>query len=103
MVVAIARILVGPVVCAIGLNGAVMVPESFVGASFRLTSMIDALNARFWHIIAFVLAAVAAAAFLRHTVHVYGGISREEIRVGALAACSVVFLMSVLITAKRRS
>jgi hypothetical protein len=61
--------------------------------------MEDALNSRLKYAIAFVIAAVIAAALLRHTVHVYGGFTREEIRVGALIALPMVF---VLFLARRR-
>jgi hypothetical protein len=61
--------------------------------------MEDALNSRLKYAIAFVIAAVIAAALLRHTVHVYGGFTREEIRVGALMALPMVF---VLFLARRR-
>jgi hypothetical protein len=40
--------------------------------------------------VAYAIMAVAIAALLRHTVHVYGGYSREEIRAGALMAVPMV-------------
>ncbi|MBV9561418.1 MAG: hypothetical protein JOY90_13365 [Bradyrhizobium sp.] len=51
---------------------------------------IEALSSRYRYITRFLLAAVVLAAVLRHGVHVYGGIAREDIRWGALLA---LFLM----------
>ena len=48
--------------------------------------MIETLNARFRHPVVFLIIAVFVAAALRHVLHVYGWISREEIRTGALMA-----------------
>jgi hypothetical protein len=65
--------------------------------------MIQALNARFRHIIVAAFAAVIVAALLRHTVHVYGGYSREDIRAGALMAVPLFALMlAVLGSSSRR-
>jgi enoyl-[acyl-carrier-protein] reductase (NADH) len=52
--------------------------------------MVETLNARFRLIVTYAIMAVAIAALLRHTVHVYGGYSREEIRAGALMAVPMV-------------
>ena len=49
-------------------------------------NMIETLNSQFKYIVAFVVAAVVVAAVLRHTIHVYGGISRGDICVAALIA-----------------
>ena len=46
--------------------------------------MIEALNSRFKIIVFMGLAAILIAGFLRHVLHVYGGISREDIRVDSL-------------------
>ena len=59
-------------------------------------SMMEVLNARVRYVVTFVFAAVALAAFLRHTAHTYAGFSREEIRTGALVTCSVVYLALML-------
>jgi hypothetical protein len=66
--------------------------------------MTEELNARFKSVVAFVVAAVFAAALLRHSLHVYGGISREEIREDAITALipAVSFLL-ILLARKRRS
>ena len=50
------------------------------------------LNARAWHVVGTVVAALLVAAVLRHVLHVHVGYSREEIRVGAL----VGFLAALL-------
>jgi uncharacterized membrane protein YdcZ (DUF606 family) len=53
-------------------------------------TMLEALNLRVKHIVAVLIAAFVIAALLRHTVHVYAGFSREEIRLGALVAVVVI-------------
>ncbi len=55
----------------------------------------DKLNEQFKYIVAFLIGAVIIAAVLRHTVHVYGGFSREEIRAGALIAIPAVLLLAI--------
>ena len=50
---------------------------------FGGTRMIEALNSRF-KIVFMGLAAILIAGFLRHALHVYGGISREDIRADSL-------------------
>ncbi len=55
----------------------------------------DGLNQQFKYIVAFLIGAVIIAAVLRHTVHVYGGFSREEIRAGALIAIPAVLLLAI--------
>jgi hypothetical protein len=64
--------------------------------------MEHAINSRLKYTIAFVIAAVIVAALLRHTVHVYGGFTREEIRAGALIALPVVLLVLFLVRWRRR-
>ena len=62
----------------------------------------DWLNRRFRHIVAFSLAAVIVAALLRHGFHVYGGLSRDEIREDALISIpAVMFLVALLRWRKR--
>ena len=51
---------------------------------FSGTRMIEALNSRFKIIVFMGLAAILIAGFLRHVLHVYGGISREDIRADSL-------------------
>jgi hypothetical protein len=64
--------------------------------------VMDHLNLRFKYIAAFLIGAVIIAAVLRHTVHVYGGFPREEIRTGALIAIVAVLLAIVFLRRKRR-
>ena len=66
--------------------------------------MIETLNARFRHPVVFLIIAVFVAAVLRHVLHVYGWISREEIRTGALMALplAVSFYLSVTAIKRRR-
>jgi hypothetical protein len=63
--------------------------------------MMDALNLRFRHVVAFIVGALILAAVLRHTIHIYGGFSREEIRAGALAALPAVVLAIIFLQRKR--
>jgi hypothetical protein len=82
-----------------------------LGASARLMSamvaafdMMDELNARLRYLVAFVIAAVITAAVLRHSLHIYGGLPREEIRVNAMTALipAVSFLLILLARKRRR-
>jgi hypothetical protein len=52
----------------------------------------DSFERRFRYALAFLIGAVITAAALRHGVHVYGGFSREEIRVAAPIAIPAVAL-----------
>jgi hypothetical protein len=52
--------------------------------------MLQELDTRFRHIVWTVSSAIPIAALLRHGLHVYGGISREDIRLSALIAVGVV-------------
>ena len=55
--------------------------------------MIETLNARFRHLLVFLIIAVFVAAVLRHVLHVYGWISREENRrADGVAFCRIVLL-----------
>jgi hypothetical protein len=59
--------------------------------------MIASINARFRNIVASAIVAVLAAALLRHSIHVYAGVSPEGIRVGAfLGIPAVAFLLFLL-------
>lgn len=64
--------------------------------------MMEALNSRFKYVVAFLIAAVIIAALLRHAIHVYGGLSREEIRAGALIAIPAVALLLIFLVVKKR-
>jgi hypothetical protein len=59
---------------------------------WRGTCRMDSLNLRFRYVLAFLIGAVITAAVLRHTIHTYGGISREDIRAVALMAIPAVAL-----------
>jgi hypothetical protein len=61
----------------------------------------DSFKQRFRYALAFLIGAVITAAALRHGVHVYGGLSREEIRVGALIAIPAVALAIIFFPTKR--
>jgi len=71
---------------------------------WRKSTMIETLNARFRHLVVFLIIAVFVAAVLRHLLHVYGSISREEIRTGSLLALffSVSLYLTLLAIKRRR-
>jgi hypothetical protein len=59
--------------------------------------MIASFNSRFRNIVASVIVAVLAAALLRHGIHMYGGISPPEIRLGAILGIPAVVLVLLLL------
>lgn len=59
----------------------------------RLAEKMDSLNLRFKYVLAFLFGALITAAVLRHVIHVYGGLQREEIRAEALMAIPAVALV----------
>jgi hypothetical protein len=65
-------------------------------------SWMDSLDQRFRYVLAFLIGAVITAAVLRHAIHIYGGISREEIRTGALMAIPAVALAVIFFRRKRQ-
>jgi hypothetical protein len=67
-----------------------------------MLSMMNAINARFRYIVAFLIGALLIAAFLRHAVHVYVGISPQDIRKGALIAILPALLALLLLFAARK-
>jgi hypothetical protein len=71
------------------------------GLRQRSASIVDLLNLRFKYVLAFLIGALITAAALRHGFHVYGGLSREEIRQDALIAIPAVVLALVLFRRKR--
>ena len=62
--------------------------------------MLDELTLRVKYVLVFLIGAVITAVALRHVMHVYGGFSREQIRIGTLLAIPVVAL--ALIFVRRR-
>jgi hypothetical protein len=62
----------------------------------------DPLSFRFRYLLAILFAAVLTAAALRHTMHVYGGFSREEIRQVALIATPLVAIAIIFFRKRRR-
>ena len=62
----------------------------------------ESLNLRFRYVLAFLVGAVITADVLRHAVHVYGGISREDIRAGALMAIPAVALAIIFSRGRQR-
>jgi hypothetical protein len=62
----------------------------------------DSLDRRFRCVLAFLVGALISAAALRHGLHVYGGISREEMRWDALMAIPAVALAIIFFRRKRQ-
>jgi hypothetical protein len=58
--------------------------------------VLDPRSFRLRNFLAIVFAAVLIAAMLRHVLHVYGGIPREEIRADAFIAILIVAAVTVL-------
>jgi len=58
--------------------------------------LLDPRSFRLRNFLAIAFAAVFTAAVLRHVLHVYGGISREEIRADAILAMLVVIAATIL-------
>jgi hypothetical protein len=59
--------------------------------------VLDPRDFRFRYVIGIVVAAILIAALLRHVLHVYGGLSREDIRADALIAAFVIVVTTILI------
>ena len=80
-------------------------PQRFanIGRSLRQAIAIskDPLKIRLRYILAFLFGAMIAAAALRHGAHVYGGVSREDIREYALIAVPFVALAVISLRRKR--
>jgi hypothetical protein len=68
----------------------------------RVAIRMDSLDRQLRYVLAFLIGAVITAAALRHGVHVYGGIPREEIRWYALMAIPAVALAIVFFRRKRQ-
>jgi len=69
---------------------------------WRKSTMIETLNARFRHLVVFLIIAVFVAAVLRHVLHVYGLMPREDIRVIALIALAFTVLFYLAISIRWR-
>lgn len=65
-------------------------------------SGMDPTSLRMRYLVAIFLAAVLTAGALRHIVHSYGGISREEIRAFALTAAGLGILLLIILVVRRR-
>jgi hypothetical protein len=73
------------------------IASGFVQRVARMQS----LDRRFRYVLVFLIGAVITAAALRHIVHVYGGIAREEIRWGAIMAVPLVTAALVFLRRRR--
>src|SRR6516162_5733114 len=76
--------------------------SSIVGPRRRKATMFESLNARFRRVLVSLIAAVFVAAVLRHVLHVYGYIPREDIRVIALIALAFTVLFYLAISIRWR-
>jgi len=65
-----------------------------------VVASVDQLTLRAWHFVGFVFAALFTAALLRHGLHMYGGLPREEIRWYTIALL-VIALPAILLLRKR--
>jgi pentose-5-phosphate-3-epimerase len=68
------------------------------GLSFGM----DPTRFRLRYVLGMIAAAALTAAALRHFVHVDGGFSREEIRICALGATTLIVLVIIFFRRKRR-
>jgi hypothetical protein len=66
------------------------------------TPMMESTSYKFRYVLALLVGALATAASLRHLIHTYGGLPREEIRAGALVAVPIVALAIVFFRRKRQ-
>jgi hypothetical protein len=69
--------------------------------SLRGVARMHSLDKRFRYVLVFLIGAVITAAALRHLVHVYGGIPREEIRWDAMMIIPLVAVAIVFFRRKR--
>ena len=58
--------------------------------------MLDPREFQLRYLVAIVVGTILIAALLRHVLHVYGGISREDIRVDALIAALIIGVAAIL-------
>jgi hypothetical protein len=63
--------------------------------------MIASLNSRFKAVLILALAAIATAAFLRHSIHMYAGISPANIRVDSLLVVSALAVVLLSLGLRR--
>ena len=75
---------------------------NLVGTIWRKSTMIETLNARFRRVFVSLIVAVLVAAVLRHVLHVYGWIPREDIRTGALIALPFAISFYLAVSAIKR-
>jgi hypothetical protein len=57
--------------------------------------VLDPREFRLRYFLLVVLAAILIAALLRHVLHVYGGLSREDIRADALIAALIIGVVAI--------
>jgi hypothetical protein len=64
--------------------------------------LLDPRQFRLRYFLAIVFGAILIAALLRHVLHVYGGMSREDIRADALIAALFIGVGAILLRALYR-
>ena len=75
---------------------------NLVGTTWQVSTMFETLNARFRRVVVSLIAAVFVAGVLRHGLHVYGLMPREDIRVIALIALAFTVLFYLAISIRWR-
>jgi hypothetical protein len=90
-----------PIAAEVACSGSVCVSVEDL-TTRRETAVMDPTKIRFRFLIGVLLAAVVTAAVLRHVIHTYGGISREDIRTVSLIALAAIFVV-VLFFVRRKS
>jgi hypothetical protein len=61
-----------------------------------ITTLLDPREFRLRYLVAIMVGTILIAALLRHVLHVYGGLSREDIRVDALIAALIIGVAAIL-------
>jgi hypothetical protein len=89
------------ITCADELRTGTIKKLAITWGSLQGDARMHSLDKRFKYVVVFLIAAVITAAALRHGVHVYGGISREEIRLDAMMAIPLVAVAIVFFRRKR--
>jgi hypothetical protein len=58
--------------------------------------VLDPREFRLRYVVVIVVGTIVIAALLRHVLHVYGGLAREDIRVDALIAALIVGVAAIV-------
>lgn len=77
-------------------RGALNQEERHSGNGGEPWEFIKRVNVRAKHVAVLLFAAIITAGILRHIIHVYGGLPREEIRLASIIALLAIAAVSVL-------